>query len=103
MKRFDVCPVTGFGGSRKARLVVVLQHEALVGIDTTVVVPLFKPADVPPVHVLRPLVTVSRQKFVVSVERLASIPSRQLGKPVDNLERAREELLRATDLLFFGF
>jgi len=102
MKRFDVCPLAGFDGPGKRRLVVVLQHEALESIDTTVVAPLFKPDEVPPVRLLRPLVTVGRQRLVVSVERLASVPRRQLGKAIGNLEVARYELLRATDFLFSG-
>ncbi len=103
MKRFDVRASGRSVGAGKDRLVVVLQHEALEVLDTVIVAPLFKPSDLPPVTNLRPLVTVGRQRMVVAVDRMVSLPKRDLGKTVGSLQSASFELVRSIDLLFSGF
>ena len=90
-------------GGVKDRLVVVLQHEETEFLDTVIVAPLFKPADLPPVQSLRPLVAVGRQRFVVAVDRMVSLPKKELVKTVGTLEPDRFEILRSIDLLFSGF
>ena len=44
-----------------------------------------------------------RRNYVVAVDRLASLPARQLAAPVANLETSRYELTKALDFLFAGF
>jgi toxin CcdB len=102
MKRFDVCPASRSGGAGKDRLVVVLQHESLDQLTTTIVAPLYKPAEFRPLDRLTPIVVVGRQKYVVAIDRLAAVPKRQLGRAVGNLENLRYELIKATDYLFSG-
>lgn len=102
MKRFDVCPAGKFAGAGKDRLVVVLQYEALGDLTTTIVAPLYKTSEYRVVRHLTPLVDVGRQRLVVAIDRLAFVPKGILGKPVANVESARLELLRATDMLFSG-
>lgn len=99
MKRFDVCPL---GKTAGGRLVVVLQHESLDDLTTTVVAPLFKQGDYRVVAGLTPVVTVGRQRLIVAVDRLASMPKRQLGKPVGSVAVAHDALIRAIDLLISG-
>lgn len=103
MKRFDVRTLIRSGGGAKDRLVVVLQQEGLEVLDTVIVAPLFKPTDLPPVPGLRPLVTVGRQRLVVAVDRMVSLPKRELGKTVGSLESDSFELIRSIDRLFSGF
>jgi toxin CcdB len=102
MKRFDVCAASRFVGSGKDRLVVVLQHESLDELTTTVVAPLYKPAEFRALQRLTPTVIIGRQKYIVAIDRLASVPKRQLGRVVGNLEDLRFELIKATDYLFSG-
>lgn len=103
MKRFDVCPAGGPGVAGRERLVVVLQHEHLNQLATRVVAPLFGKEEIEAIERLRPLVLVSRKRYIVAVDRLASLPVRQLGAPTANIEGARYELLNALDFLFAGF
>lgn len=104
MKRFDVLPVVrrlSVGG--KDRLVVVLQHDNLDVLTTTVVAPLFSRSEYQVVARLTPVVMVKGREYVVAVDRLAALPKSDLGKVVANLESARLELMNATDFLFTGF
>lgn len=99
MKRFDVCTV---GRPGLGRLVVVLQHESLDDLTTTIVAPLFKQGDYRVVAGLTPVVTLGRQRLIAAVDRLASMPKRQLGKPVGNVASAHYDLIRAIDFLISG-
>jgi toxin CcdB len=103
MKRFDVCSAVRFGGSGRDRLVLVLQHEALTDLSTVIAAPLFKPDELPPVPGLRPLITMDGQRWVVAMDRMASLPRRQLGKAAGNLEGDRDVFVRCIDLIFTGF
>jgi hypothetical protein len=84
-------------------LVVVLQHHDIDRIATVIVAPLYLPSELDVVERLRPTATVSGRRYVVAVDRLASIPKRQLGTAKDNLEPLRYELTKAIDLLLSGF
>jgi toxin CcdB len=103
MKRFDVCPASGAGVAGRGRLVVVLQHEHLSDLGTLVVAPLFASTAPESIQRLRPLVHVGDRDYVVAIDRLASLPARQLGAAVANLEGSRYELVNALDFLFAGF
>lgn len=103
MKRFDVCRASGLGVAGKGRLVVILQHEHFVDLDSVIVVPLYGTRELPVLQSVRPEIKVDRRKFVAAVDRLASIPKQQLGPAVANAESIRFELLRAVDRLFSGF
>jgi toxin CcdB len=103
MKRFDVCPASGLGVAGRKRLVVVLQHDHLSVLGSLVVAPLFLQRELEAIARLRPLVIVTGRSYLVAVDRLASLPTRQLGTPVENLEASRYELNNALDFLFLGF
>jgi hypothetical protein len=105
LKQFDVCSATGVVASRRGRrrLVVVLQHHDVEALATVVVAPLFLPSELDALERLRPSATVSGRVYIVAVDRLASLPKRQIGPPSDNLEVLRYELTKALDLLFSGF
>ena len=102
MKQFDVCWATGSGADAK-RLVVILQHHDIGALATVVVAPLYLPSELDVLERLRPTATVSGRRYIVAVDRLASIPKRQLGAAKDNLEPLRYELTKAIDLLLTGF
>ncbi len=84
-------------------MVVVLQHEYLSQLGTVIVAPLFAEDELEPIERLRPHVRVGRKSYTVAVDLLASLPTRQLGAAVANLEKSRYELSNALDLLFAGF
>jgi len=103
MKRFDVCPATGAGVAGRGRLVVVLQHEHLSQLGNVVVAPLFAHGELEAIDRLRPIVVIDARPYVVAVDQLAALPTRQVGSPVANLESARYDLINALDFLFAGF
>jgi CcdB protein len=103
MKRFDVCRASGLGVSGKGRLVIILQHEHFVDLDSVIVVPLYGIRELPALKNVRPEFKIERQKFVAAIDRLASLPKQQIGTVVTNAESIRFELLRAVDRLFSGF
>ena len=103
MKRFDVCPASGSGVAGRGRLVVVLQHEHLSQLGNVVAAPLFAHGELEAIDRLRPVVVVDAHRYVAAVDLLASLPTRQLGSPVANLESARYDLINALDFLFAGF
>ena len=103
MKRFDVCPAVGPGVAGRGRLVVVLQHEQLSQLGNVVVAPLFADGELDAIDRLRPVVIIDACPYVVAVDRLAALPTRQLSSPVANIESARYDLINALDFLFAGF
>ncbi|MEQ1717995.1 MAG: CcdB family protein [Hyphomicrobium sp.] len=103
MKRFDICPARGTGVRGRERLVIILQHEHLSDLATTVVAPLYSVRELPALNGLRPILTLGRKKFVIAIDRLVSIPKSQLATSVGSAEPIRFELLRAVDRLFSGF
>jgi toxin CcdB len=103
MKRFDVCPATGSGVAGRGRLVVVLQHEHLSQLGNVVVAPLFAHGELEAIDRLRPVVVIDARPYIVAVDRLAGLPTRQVGSAVANLESARYDLINALDFLFAGF
>jgi mRNA-degrading endonuclease toxin of MazEF toxin-antitoxin module len=103
VKRFDICRASGLGVAGKDRLVVILQHEHFVDLDSVVVVPLYGTRELPALQRLRPEIKVDRRQFVAAVDRLAALPKQQLSQAIANAESIRFELLRAVDRLFSGF
>lgn len=103
MKRFDICPARGTGIKGKERLVIVLQHDHLADLATTIVAPLYPVRELPTLKGIRPLISVGRRRFVIAIDRLVSIPKTQLAASVATAEPIRFELLRAVDRLFSGF
>jgi hypothetical protein len=103
MTRFDVCRTEGSGIGGRGRLVVILQHQHLDVLATTIVAPLYPMRELPAVERLRPTVSVGGKRYRVAVDRMAALPKRQLGAVIGNAENARYELLGAVDLLFSGF
>ncbi len=82
---------------------MVLQHEHLSQLINVVAAPLFAHDELEAIDRLRPIVVVEAHTYIVAVDRLASLPTRQLGSPLANLESARYELINALDFLFAGF
>lgn len=103
MMRFDVCRTQGPGIGGRGRLVVILQHQHLDALATTIVAPLYAMRELPAVERLRPAVSIGGKRYRVAVDRMAALPKLQLGAVIGNVENTRHELLGAVDLLFSGF
>src|SRR3954454_17120708 len=99
MRQFDICPL------RKGRddLVVVLQHELSVDLDTCVVAPLVPVSRLPCIKGLRPVVSYQERDYVIAIGRLAAVKRRNLASSVESAVTQRDEIIAAIDLLFTGF
>jgi len=103
VKQFDICTASGSGVAGSRRLVVVLQHHDFAELSGVIVAPMYATDELPALERLRPQTTFRRRAYVIAVDRLGSLPKRQLGAPVGNLEALRYELTKALDLIFSGF
>jgi toxin CcdB len=81
---------------------VVLQHAILTRLNTRVVAPLIAPKAIPFLERVMPEVTVKGGRYVVDVTNLGVMPTREIGPTIDNLESCRDDIIRATDLVFTG-
>ncbi|MEE1610773.1 CcdB family protein [Microvirga sp. CF3016] len=99
MGQFDVYAGVG----RSNRLVVDLQSDLLAPIATRIVAPLFQRSETPVLTELSPPVRIDGREFVVMIPLLASIPVRELQRPVGSLVSDQDAIKRALDVLFLGF
>jgi toxin CcdB len=99
MGQFDVYAGVG----RSNRLVVDLQSDLLAPIATRIVAPLFQRSETPVLTELSPPVRIDEREFVVMIPLLASIPVRELQRPVGSLVSDQDAIKRALDALFLGF
>lgn len=99
MGQFDVYADVG----RSNRLVVNLQSDILAPIATRIVAPLFQRSDTPVLTELTPLVRLDGRELVVMIPLLASVPVRELQRPVGSLVSDQDGIKRALDVLFLGF
>lgn len=81
-----------------------VQSDLLDHLQTRVVVPLLRPADVPSaMPELHPTMVVDGETFILATQLLAAIRRHELGPPVGNLAAERDAITRALDLLLTGF
>ncbi|MBD2747836.1 CcdB family protein [Microvirga sp. BT688] len=99
MSQFDVYAGVG----RSGRLVVDLQSNILGPIATRIVAPLFQQSEAPVLTELTPTVRLDGHDLVVMIPLMASIPVRELQRPVGSLASDQDAIKRALDLLFLGF
>lgn len=99
--RFDVykMPAGGVAG-----YIVDVQADLLSEMPTRMVIPLLPEGKHPRVlKDLHPVFEIDTGRFVLVTHELASIPKRQLQRPVASLTAYREQITRALDILFTGF
>lgn len=103
MRQFDVCWASGQGVADNRVLVVILQHHDLEKTSGLIVAPMFAAAAVEVIERLRIPTKFKGKSYVVAVDRMGSLPKRQLGVSIGNLEAVRYEMTKAIDLIFSGF
>jgi len=81
---------------------IVLQSDAVSGIDTRVVAPLVSPRTVKFFEKLLPLVTVGGTQYVIAIPDMVAVPVGEIGAPIANLETERYRISAAIDLVFTG-
>ena len=81
-----------------------VQADTLDGLNTRVVVPVQRPSRAPfPGRRLNPVFEVNGSRYVMVTQFISAVPERDLGMPVANLARHRDEIVTALDMLFQGF
>ncbi len=102
MARFDLYRMPGKG---RDGFVVDVQADLLDQLATRVVVPLVPLGDAPPpIRDLNPVLEVEGRPHVLLTQALASVPLRELPRPVvGSVEDHRDDITRALDLLLTGF
>ena len=99
--RFDVYKLPA-GGT--AGYIVDVQSDLLFELATRMVIPLLPEAKHRSVMKdLHPVFEITGARFVLVTHELASIPKRQLQRPIGSLAAYGEEITRALDILFTGF
>lgn len=97
MARLDVYKLT------EGNYVVDVQANLLDQLNRRVVVPLVPLGTVvPPIRDLNPVFEILGMQFVMMTQALANVPVRDLRHPVASLEKQRDAVTRALDILFLG-
>lgn len=100
MPRLDVYPTPGHGSG----YVVDVQAGLLEGLATRAVIPLLPTATAPaPLRELNPVFDIEGAPHVLLTQAIASVPARELRRPVASLARERDAITRALDILFLGY
>ena len=81
---------------------IVLQSEAVAGIETCVVAPLVSSRSIKFLERMLPEVTVKGTRYSVLTPNMAAIRVDKIGKAICNLEVERYRLIAAIDLVFVG-
>ena len=85
-------------------LVLDIQSDLLDGLNTRMVVPLLDVQEAPkPITYLNPQFVILDRKVSMATQFLASVPQTHLKRPIANLSRHHDQIVRAIDLLFHGF
>lgn len=81
-----------------------VQAELLSYLATRVVVPLLPISTAPkPITDLNPIFDIDGKPYVLITQALASIPARELKRPVGSLTPHYDDITRALDILLIGF
>lgn len=99
MAQFDVYAGVG----RTKGYVVELQSELLERLAVRVVAPMIPSDKAITISGLTPLIRFQEADYLLLTYQLASIPVRELQRPVGSLSADQDAIKRALDLLFFGF
>lgn len=100
MPRLDVHPLPGRGSG----YVVDVQADLLSHLSTRTVVPLLpESAAPPPIRELNPVYEIRGARHVLVTQAIASIPGRELRRPVASLAGHHDSITRALDLLLVGY
>lgn len=101
MARFEVFAAPAQSG---AAWLLDVQANLLEDLATRIVVPLMPlSASLKPVRQLNPVFEIEGQDCMMLTQALASIPARELKRPVTSLAARQDEITQALDLLLTGF
>ena len=81
-----------------------VQADLLDGLNTRIVVPLFRPNEAPKsAQYLNPIFDIEGHQAVMVTQFMASVPTSILKTPITNLSDHFAEITNALDMVFQGF
>ena len=101
MAQFDIVANPDRTTAARAPYLIILQHDLLSRLPTVIVAPLVK-ENFAPVEHFHPQVWVDGEIYRLSTAELFATRRNRLGHPVASGARSRDDIIRATDLLFSG-
>jgi toxin CcdB len=102
LRQFDIFPNPDARGRATHPFFIVLQSDRVSGIRTRVVAPLVRSEKLKSRERLLPEVRIAGQRYVISMPDLGAVPVHLLPPAIENLERDRERIVGAIDVLFTG-
>ncbi|SCB57885.1 toxin CcdB [Rhizobium aethiopicum] len=85
-------------------LAIDLQANLLDDLPSRVMVPLYPVRELSwSISRLNPHLSIEGETYVMATQRMASIPTGEIGKAVTDLSAESDTILRATGFLFQGF
>jgi len=106
MARLDVHPMPGDAREDEVRdgYVVDMQAGLLSHLATRTVLPLLLERTAPkPISELNPVFDIDGERYVLVTQAIASVPGRELQRPVGSLAKHHDSITRALDILLVGF
>jgi toxin CcdB len=100
--QFDVFVNPSPASRRLHPFVVCLQSPLLSARTQQIVAPLVSRKSFALSSRITPAIRIDVEEYVVMIPLLASLPAKALEQRVANLQRHRDDLLAAVDLLFYG-
>lgn len=101
-RQFDVVENLNPVSRSEYPFLLVIQHDRITSIRTTIVAPLTRSVGSFEQTRLHVAVDVADVRYVVLMQELAAVPRSILGKSVGSLESSRYDIIAALDLLFTG-
>ena len=99
MPQFDV-----FGLRGRSGLFVSIQHDALVGHATTVLIPLVPIASASlPVSRLNPVFNMDGEQLILLTQAMSAVRNSELERKGTSLSHERDRIVSAIDFLVVGF
>lgn len=102
MKQFDLYRNTNPRTCEVIPLLLDVQSDLLVSLNTRMVIPLGRPQGLAGINRLLPEVTVDDQRLLLLTPQMAGISRRELGEPVGSLAHLHRDIVAAIDLLISG-
>lgn len=97
MARFDVFELAG------QRLVVDIQSDHLLGIETHLVIPLLRDKVRGHLPRLNPVFQIDQASYVLMPTLIAAVPTRNLSRKIASLKQERDAIADAIDMVLYGF
>ncbi len=102
IRQFDVVANPDPLDAEHRPYLINLQSDLISGLTSTVVAPLVPRSQLKGARRLNPVVTIEDREFWLAIHELFAIDRRMIKGTITNLERDRDAIIAALDLVFTG-